>query len=185
MRSSSPVLGSPIPNSNFVSASRIPAPAPRRGRVPIQSRARRRSARARRAIAADRWLDHRVEVDVLVVLPASAFVAGVKIGSGRRSLSRRPAGSGGRTTARSPGTPSSPSRRGSRGRRLDRDPVGGRLTIIERPRRSGSSSVSTAGRCRPGGSGRCRGLGEPEARQPGQDAALVRDPRSAGPRRTR
>ena len=76
--------------------------------------------------------------------PTSALVAGVKIGSGSWSLSRRPGGSAMPQTVPSADTPSSPSRRGSRARR----------TRSARPRscaRAWSGPRAARDRCPPAG----------------------------------
>ena len=56
--------------------------------------ARATMSRTRSASSPPTSVVDALERDVLVVLALGAFVAGVKIGSGSRSLSRRPAGSG-------------------------------------------------------------------------------------------
>ncbi len=76
------------PNSNFVSAMMMPRSRGVLGRAPVE---RGDPLHLGRDAGADE-LGRPSRVDVLVV-PGLAFVAGVKIGAGSRSDSRRPAGS--------------------------------------------------------------------------------------------
>ena len=127
------VPASSRPNSNLVSAMTMPA---RRARTPPPrcrggSRCRAPSPRGRRR----RCRSARAKSMFSSWSPISALVAGVKIGAGsfeallqaRRQHARR-------TPRRSPGTPSSRCRRGSRARPPRSAAACSRLTSIERPR---------------------------------------------------
>ena len=122
---------------------------------------------------------------MLMSWPLSAFVAGVKIGSGSRSDSRRPGGQlRCRRRCRSADIPSSPSPTGSRARRT-RPAAGSVLARQHRPaaraRRRAAAPLpgnrSTSSRQQVMRHEIAHAL-EPERRQLRQDLALVRDARA-------
>ena len=180
-----PLLGGPTgrriaghrgPNSNFVSARRIPRRAataapyrysrrPRRGSASASCPAAPAAAQRRRDV-----LDHLVEADVLVVLALLGLRRRRedRLGQPVALAQARRAAAMPQTVPRSPGTPSSPSRRGSRGRRpRSGGPSPGRQIMI-RPRRSSSGPRS-------GGSWPAAAISAPKRRRRGP-----RDPCRAG-----
>jgi hypothetical protein len=151
------------PNSNLVSAMMMPRAAAYSAPRIRTARRRNRRAPARRDRRRRSWPPRCVEADVLVVLAHSALVAGVKIGCGSFCACCRPAGSAmPQTRAAAAGSPSSPSRSGSRAppprpaaasAALHHDGAAAHLRCCALG--LGSEGHAIPGRCRSGGWARC------------------------------
>ena len=160
----------------------------RRGSRRARARARRRTSTARSTTSRTRSISARSPTSsaarsksIASSWPSSAFVLGVKIGSGSCSDSRRPAGSA-IPRDRAGGLVVLPARAGDVAAHdaLDRAASAAGATTSARPRTSSGTPSVTESRWL---ATMCRGPLEPEHRQPGEHLALVGDRRRVHRRR--